>query len=73
MTAIEKAVVILTSPKRRGHTTPWRGGGGGEDTRESARVNQEKQGKMWAKAFIAVSAGNNRGDRLSKFRIDYFE
>ena len=68
---VEKIVVPLRNSNRRG--TPSHGRGGGTDTSWSTRIRQEKQGEMWAGAINLVSVGSNRWDRLTKFRIDYFE
>lgn len=51
MTPLEKAVVILTSHKKRGHSTSWSSG----DTRGRPSINQEAgeaRGKCGLKTLL---------------------
>ena len=49
-TAIEKMNVILTDPKKRGHTTSW-----GTQREELGLVKKQRdRAKLWARALIVV-------------------
>lgn len=56
---------MLTVPKRKGHHTPW----GSYEKHQGWSESREKEEEIQARAFIVVSMGRNKQDRVNRFRI----
>ena len=62
-----KKCLLVTDPKRSGHTMPWGCMG-------NTRVSQEAEGLEESDQQLYCSfQGRNRPDRISRFRADWFE
>lgn len=75
MTAIER-IVYYTHRSQDTGVIPYHGGPHGEAPGASQKhLSQEAEGegKTWGRAFIVVSTGKNRQDRLARLMTGQFE